>query len=467
MSLTLRPYQLAAIEQLRASYRAGKRAPLFQLPTGGGKTLVTSAVAQGARDRGNRVLIVVHRRELLNQTSEKLAWAGVEHGFIAADYQASPNLPVQIASIYTAARRLEALGEFDLIVFDEAHHTRALTWEKLIDSQPEAKLLGVTATPARLDGKGLGEHCDGCFDDLICGPSIAQLQKGGYLSEARYFVPASKVNLSGVQTRGGDYAINELGKRVDKRAITADALEWYEKLAAHQPAIAFCALVSHAEHVAEEFRIAGYRSECVHGDLPKAERDRLIKGLGNGEIEVLTSCDLISEGLDVPAVGAVILLRPTKSIVLHMQQIGRGMRPAPGKKHVIVLDHVDNIKRHGRPDMEHIWTLDGVEQQPGPTSKICPRCSHANRLNAEACEVCGLVFEGDGGGGRTIPPQMLGFLRELSADRLLAVLGMSYGQVKATRLSEPELRAYQESRGYKPGWVFNRLREQDMRGSLL
>jgi superfamily II DNA or RNA helicase len=195
--------------------------------------------------------------------------------------------------------------------------------------------------------------------------------------------------------------------------------------------------------------------------MAKDHRDRLIAGLGNGEIEVLTSCDLISEGLDVPALGAVILLRPTKSLVLHMQQIGRGMRPAPGKAALVVLDHVGNIRRHGRPDFERIWTLDGIDKPQGEAPvRICPECEAANPIGAEQCEFCGFEFP-HRGGGRKVPAHLPGDLAELSAERLAAIRAMPYRLVVTSRLSETELRVYAQHRGYRPGWVWHCLRDQE------
>jgi DNA repair protein RadD len=463
--LELRAYQTDLVERLRASYRNGHRAPLLQLATGGGKTIVFCEVARGAHARGNRVLVVAHRRELIAQAGAKLTWAGVSHGIIAAGFPPAPDAMVQVGSVQTLARRLHLLPPFNLLILDECHHARAAQWARLIDSQPGAKLLGVTATPARLDGKGLGAHCGGCFDDLISGPSIAELVDGEYLSPARYFVPDLRVDLSGLRVQAGDWVAADLAARVDQKAITGDAVAKYRELADHRPAIAFCALVSHAEHVAEQFREAGYRAASVDGKMAKPDRDRLIAGLGTGEIEVLPSCDLISEGLDVPALGGVILLRPTKSLVLHMQQIGRGMRPAPGKDALIVLDHVGNIRRHGRPDFERIWTLDGVEKPHGEAPlRICPECQAANPIGAEECEVCGFEFP-RGEGRRRAPGQQPGDLAEMTAERLTALQAMSYRQIVRTRLSETELRAYAQARGYKPGWVFHRLRDQRTRVS--
>jgi superfamily II DNA or RNA helicase len=174
----------------------------------------------------------------------------------------------------------------------------------------------------------------------------------------------------------------------------------------------------------------------------------------------LTSCDLVGEGLDVPALGAVILLRPTQSLVLHMQQIGRGMRAAPGKSALIVLDHVGNLGRHGRPDFERIWTLDGVDKAAGLT-RICAECGAVNKAGVECCEACGVEFPAGTGGGRRTPVQVSGDLAELSAERVAEIAAMSYRRVISARLSAAELHAYARMRGYKPGWVYYRLREME------
>jgi DNA repair protein RadD len=306
--------------------------------------------------------------------------------------------------------------------------------------------LGVTATPARLDGKGLGIAVGGIFDALVPGPSIRELVELGFLSPARVFVPESLIDLRGVRTRGGDFVAGDLAKRVDKHSVSGDAVEHYRLRADHQPAIAFGCTVDHCEHIAERFRDAGYRSQCVHGDLKTKDRDRMIAGLGTGEIEVLTSCDLISEGLDVPAVGAVILLRPTKSLVLFMQQVGRGMRTAPGKTALIINDHAGNTLRHGLPDQERIWTLDGIEMGDAPEIEI----SEDGEARAPT---------------RRPPSEIDGHLEEVTAERLAILARMPYWQIRKFKLPEAELRAYAQLKGYKRGWVYYRMREQQVGAS--
>jgi DNA repair protein RadD len=450
--IDLRPYQIRDIERLRRSFAAGHRAPLYQLPTGGGKTVIFCEVTRRVWESGHRVLIPVHRRELVHQTADKLRRVGVPFGIIAAGFPASPDLPVQVCSIATAIRR--DIGKFDLIIPDEAHHCRAQMWQTLFEMQSGARRLGVTATPERLDGKGL----DDVFDDLICGPSIAELIEDGYLAPARYFVPPTQLDLTRLRTQAGDWVASQLAERVDRTTITGDAIEQYRKYANHQPAIVFCATVAHAQHVAAMFCEAGYRAASVDGSMSMTERDRLIGGLATGEIEVLTSCDLISEGLDVPVVGALSLLRPTKSMVIHYQQIGRGMRPAPGKEYLVVLDHVGNIRRHGRPDEPRAWSLKGAEKKVNGEApqKICPQCYCANAANALKCEHCGFAFEKP----RPAPTIVPGQLVEAAKSQMPGLKNMSYPRaLRWAGTSEHRLQLVARARGYKPGWVYYRLQE--------
>ena len=367
---------------------------------------------------------------------------------------------MQVCSVQTASRHLQKLGAYDFIIIDEAHHSRADQWDRVIAAQSGARLLGVTATPQRLDGRGLGVSAGGEFDDLVLGPPAIELIAAGYLSQVRCFSPTHRLDLDRLRVRMGDYVATDVAALVDNSTITGNAVEDYRARAHHQPAIAFCALVSHAEHVAEAFRDAGYRSACVHGKTDKDERDRLIPALGTGEIEVLTSCDLISEGLDVPAVGAV--MRATKSLILHRQQIGRGMWPAPGKAALIVNDHVGNCIRHGIPEIEPVWSLDGVAKRNTPSLWECPECHNLNPLAASECGHCGYERPGaDSRGGRHARGVIPGTLDELTHARLAAIGRLSYAQVLTRNMTERELSAFGQVRGYAEGWVQCRLWEQE------
>jgi len=400
--IQLRPYQSEATERLRNAYRDGYNAPLLVLPTGAGKTIVFSWIAANAR---GRVLILVHRVELLRQTSEKLTMFGVDHGLISPHYRPQYHKAVQVASVQTLVRRMDQVEQPDLIVIDEAHHAMAGTWMRILNEY-QCRRLGVTATPMRADGKGMGD----VFDTIVEGPTVSELIEMGYLTNPKVYAPAAKIDLSGVKTRGGDYVRSELATAVDKPTITGDAVSYYRKLADGVPAVAFCVSVDHAKHVADQFRSAGYVSESVDGTMSDDERKRVLNGLGDG-IDVVTSCDLISEGTDIPAIGCAILLRPTQSEALYLQQVGRALRPYEDRKEAVILDHVGNVLRHGMPDEVRAWTLAGRERVNReksdnpvsqcdkcyavyPSGRICPECGHERELNQrEIAQVEGELME--------------------------------------------------------------------------
>lgn len=397
--IKLRDYQEAGVEGIRQSFKAGNRRVLFVLPTGGGKTICFSYIASGVARAEKRVLIIAHRRELLKQISKSLKASGVRHAVMTGGYVGIPRSQVVVASVFTLAKRLHHFPEPNLIIGDEAHHfTPDSTWGKVVNAFPNARVLGVTATPERLDGKGLGLM----FDDMVLGPSVAELTEQGYLSPADVYAP-SRPDLSHTRSRAGDYVTKDLEGTMDKPSITGSAVSHYRKLADGKRAIAFCVSVKHAEDVAAEFRAAGYRSHHVDGGMDERERDGVLKRFEEGEVQVLTSCDLVSEGFDLPAVEVAILLRPTKSLALYLQQVGRGLRIAPGKDKTVVLDHAGNTAIHGFIDEPREWRLtaglvrekrDAVPvvrtcpscfamHRPMP---VCPKCGHTYKLNARKVE---------------------------------------------------------------------------------
>lgn len=482
----LRPYQVQDIEKLRDAFRQGARAPLYQLSTGGGKTVVFSHVILSAIAKGTRVLVLAHRRELIKQASDKLTALGVPHGIVAAGLDRDHSAQVIVASIQTVARRLDSLPQFGLVVIDEAHHAVANTWSKLLEGQTNARLLGVTATPARLDGKGLGQSCGGHFDTIVCGPSMQELVDQGYLAPTKVFIPSATIDTKGIKTIAGDYDEGELEKRAT--GVTGDAVAEFAALPEGTTAMCFCVTVAHAEAVAAAFQEAGYRAVAVHGGMDKADRDDAIQGLQDGRTQVLTSCEIISEGVDVPSVGCVILLRPTKSLTMCLQQIGRGMRPKANGGHLTVLDHAKNCVVHGLPTEEREWTLEGkaksdkdvVPPQPWacvacnhlnpPARPTCAECGAAkpwkcrecgcfNHADAERCEECGAR--------RPSPRQILEMdnakmeeLKPVKVDPLERIVRMSYRSLVGRPRTEAELRAYAAAHGYKPGWVWHRLQDQ-------
>lgn len=378
------------MDELRARYTAGFKAPLLVLPTGGGKTFIFAYIAKQAAAKGIKVFILVHRQELLNQSSRSLDALGVRHGLIRPGYPEASMLPVQVASVQTLARRLARTHyQPGLIIVDEAHHATAGTWRKILDRFPQSKVLGVTATPCRTDGQGLTD----IFDCMVEGPTVKELIDMGFLCKPKVYGPPHAIDLQGVKRRGGDYDAKDLSDRVDRPRITGDVIGHYRKLAHQQPAIAFCVSVAHAQHVAADFCSAGYKAMCLDGSMPDAARRAAIEGLANGSIHVLTSCDIISEGTDIPTVSVAVLLRPTQSTGLFLQQVGRALRPAPGKEYALILDHAGNCMRHGMPDEDREWDLKGQpktskKQTDGPVIKQCEKCYHVYRP-APRCPNCG------------------------------------------------------------------------------
>lgn len=393
--MILRPYQDSIIAQVRQAIATGSRAPLVVSPTGSGKTVMFSHIAKGAGAKRKRVWILVHRAELVQQTSNTMRELGIAHGVIAAGWPIDPLPHVQVVSVQTVVRRTGGLVPPDVIIVDECHHAAAGTWGRILQSFPQAIRLGFTATPERLDGKGLAD----CFDALIRGPEVAWLIANGYLAPPKYYAPPNQLNLDGLHVRGGDFAKDELAKEMDKPVITGDAVQHYSRLCPGVPAVAFCASVAHAEHVAEAFSAAGYRAATIDGTLDRQERKARVRGLATGELQVLTSCEIISEGFDIPLVTAAILLRPTKSLGMHLQQVGRVLRTAPGKAHAIILDHVGNCLRHGLAEEERDWSLEGrpkkkrkAGEDDGPPVRQCPKC-FACHVPAPMCPECGHTYE--------------------------------------------------------------------------
>lgn len=385
--MNLRDYQHKAISDLRSAMQQGARAPLLCLPTGGGKTVILATIAAQAAAKGRRVLILVHRRELIHQTASKLAWAGLDHGIIAAGHPASDHA-VHVASVQTLVRRLPHMQwQPSLVIIDEAHHAAAGSWRKILEHWPDAYRLGVTATPCRLDGRGLSE----AFDHLVMGPSVADLVFWGFLSAARIYAPPMVADLSGIRRRAGDYANDQAAVAMDRPTVTGDAIAHYQRLAAGQQAIAFCCNVAHAISVCDAFKTAGISAALLLGNT--ADRDEVVAQYAAGVVRVLVTVDVVSEGFDVPAASCAILLRPTQSLSLYLQQVGRVLRPAPGKPHAIILDHVGNVPRHGFPDDPREWSLaEGIVRggrgTAAPSVRTCPQC-YAAFKPAPICPVCG------------------------------------------------------------------------------
>jgi DNA repair protein RadD len=446
MRYQLRDYQITGVEKIRASFAAGNRAVCYQLPTGGGKSICFSYITESAYKKGNSILILVHRDNLLDQASKKLDDIGIRHGLIAAGYP-QIRYRVQVASVQTLVRRLDQWDHFDLIIIDECHHSPSQTWHKIINHFSQARILGVTATPIRLDGKGLGNY----FDDLILGPTPLQLMAQGYLSVPLIYAP-TEFDDSGISKVGGDYNRKTIFDRMNNNFLTGCAVKHYTRLCPGEPAIAFCVSIEHAESVRDQFKSAGYASEALHSKMPDSLRKQYIADLASGKINVLTSCDIVSEGTDIPVLRTSILLRPTMSLGLFLQQVGRALRPYPGKPNAIILDHAGNCLRHGLPtdDIPWILTKDKMKFEKEIKIRRCPICFTVHEP-LPACPSCGYVYVVKRKKASE-PEQREGELQLITKDEVKEELE------KASALSD--FHSIAKKAGYKPGWAWIKWRER-------
>lgn len=360
-------------------------------PCGSGKTVIFSFLTSEISKRGKIVWILVHRDELVEQVSQTLEAFNVEHSFIAAG-RGHVVCRVYVCSVFSVARRSD-LQPPDVVIVDEAHHAiKNSTWGKLLARFPNALRIGVTATPQRLSGEPLSD----LFDEMILGPSVAELIEMGSLSKYKAFAPPG-IDVSQLATRAGDFARGQLAAAADKPTITGDAIREYTRLAAGKRAVAFCVSIEHAKNVAAQFTASGYPALCLDGTMSRELRRDVVRDFREGKIQVMTSCDIISEGFDLPAIEVAIMLRPTKSLALWIQQSGRALRPFPGKEYALLLDHAGNIERHGLPDEDRVWSLEGRLKKKGadkgPTVKVCPKCFAAQFSGRASCSFCGYVFD--------------------------------------------------------------------------
>jgi superfamily II DNA or RNA helicase len=391
-------FQGELVADLRSKLVAGWKAPLLVSPTGSGKTVMFAYLAGKMAARGTRAIIMAHRKELIKQISDTLADFDVPHGFITAGTKYDEDPCVHVASAFTAVRRLKSILAPDYVIVDEAHHAIAgSTWRKCIDHwrslNPKLRIIGVTATPQRLGGEGLHST----FDSMIIGPDTRTLIDAGYLCEYKMFAPPVPLNTSSLHMRGGDYRRDEVDALVDKPKITGNAVAHYRKYLDGRPTVAFANSIAHARHVAEDFAAAGYRSASIDGAMKAEDRDEVVRDFSAGQLNVMVSCDLVSEGFDVPGMHGAIFLRPTESLALYLQQCGRVLRTFADKEHAFILDHVGNSARHGLPCDERHWTLAGSKKSkrkdPDDIAiRQCPNCGCVCAQSAMVCDECEYAF---------------------------------------------------------------------------
>ena len=462
--ITLRPYQSKLIDELRQAYREEQN-PCLVLPTGGGKTIIAAGLAQSSQDRNRKVWFACHKDFLLEQTALAFSDMGVPHGFLAAG---RPNgmVPTMIVSIPTLHRRLHKITERpDVICWDECHHLASKTWKQIWEwAGPDCFHIGLTATPQRLDGRGLRPDFPGApgFERLILGPTTAELMEWGNLCQYKAFAP-SHPDLRNVGTVAGEYNQRELKTAVRKSVITGDVVEHYRRIAPGKRAIYFCVGVSYSKDLAADFNRAGFVAEHIDGNHTLEQRMAAAKRFARGETTILTNCALFSEGYDLSAqagmdvtVECVGLVRPTKSMSLHIQQMGRGMRPKENP--ALIIDHSGNIASHGLPDTDRDWSLVGRQKLPAnpSTVKTCPKCFSVLPKSASACP-CGYVFTVDSPGKDALA-HVEGTLNQIDTAEYNE-RKRTWSQIVGACTTLSDFQKAAKILRYKPGWAFMAYKE--------
>ncbi len=457
----LRPYQINLKDQVLASWDAGHRNVMMILPTGGGKTRLFCSVAIDLGINGPKLptALLVHRKELVQQISLTLAEEEIPHNIIAPkpvilgivgaqrrllgrqfyDHTA----PITVVSVDTLNARIlkheKWAKSIKLWITDEAAHLlKNNKWGRAVEFFPNAYGLGVTATPRRLDKKGLGRHADGVFDTMVEGPNVRWLIDNGYLCKYKIAIPASDYkNFLKKAGDGTDYTREAMAFASEKSQIIGDVVHNYQKFCDGKQAILFATDIVTATEMEKKFKTSGIAAKLLTGLTPDKERLDAMVDFRDKKTQVLLNVDLFDEGLDVPGIECVIMARPTMSTGKYCQMIGRGLRPVPGK-HLIIIDHVGNVTTHGLPCTPRKWTLDRIVKKRDKTNfiRICSNveCNSPYDRTLTACPWCGepAIRAGSGGGSRPPPEQVDGDLELLDVETLREMEA-------ATKLQDPEI----------------------------
>lgn len=442
-AIELRDYQIQIINETRQAIRDGCRTPLIKLPTGGGKTAIAGEIIKMAREKDKKVAFIVDRLALVDQASRHLFSVGMDHGIIQGNNPLTNYAkPVQIISVQTLARRRRPWG-FDIAIIDEAHILHK-AHKEIIENWNNLPFIGLSATPYT---KGLGL----VFDRLISPINIAQLIDMGYLVDAVAYGP-SKPDMTGVKITAGDYNQKQAGEKANDPKLVADILSTWMKLAKGKQTICFATNVLHSKYIVEQFRAAGVNAMHIDAYTESDDRRAAIKSFKDHDITLLSSVGVLTTGFDAPNAEVAILARPTKSLMLHIQMIGRVLRPYDGKETAMILDHSGNIERLGFHTDEMPETLHcGEKSEKKRQTKLpkpCPECDFMKTTSK--CPNCGFVAE---------------FKKE---NEIFEEAGELKQIKKNNRVYTPEqkaeffsgLKGHAMEKGYAKGWAAYKYREK-------
>lgn len=435
MTIELRDYQQGYIQKVREAYLQGYKAPCVVAPCGAGKSIIIASIAKQTADKGNHVLFLVHRKELCEQIEETFERIGI------------PKSQYEVGMVQTIVRRLDRTKKPSLIITDENHHSKAATYRKIYDYFSDVLRLGFTATPIRMNGSGLGDVNDVLVEEVDAKWLISNC----FLSPYKYYAP-KMIKTENLKLNNLKEFSNSSVEEEMKNVIYGDVIRHYQELASGEQAIAYCHSVEASVRTAEAFNEAGIKAAHIDGKTPKKEREEIIKDFRERRINILCNVDLIGEGFDVPDCSTVIMLRPTQSLSLYIQQSMRGMRYRKGKTSIII-DHVDNISRHGPPDMKRVWSLEGKKTNSGTEIKIkqCDNCYGVYDPKEKKCPLCGYKPE-------VVPKENeyevdeSAELEEIDTEKFQ--FRMDFREPKDCK-DMKELYELAESRNYKRGWAYH------------
>ncbi len=435
----------------------------FTVTHNSGKTTMAAEMIHRSVAKGGRVLVLAHRKELIDQLSARIDTFGIDHGVVMAGHpRALPWLPVQVASVQTLiGRESLALPDFTLIVIDEAHRAKAKTYTDLLARWPKAFTIGLSATPWRGDGKGLGD----LFDGSVIAAKPRELIESGRL--VPYVGFSSPVNLSGVAVKDGDYDATALASRVGTTQINGQIVERWLESANGLRTVVFACTLDHSRAIVAQFVAAGVAAEHLDGTTGKTEREAILARIRSGATKVVSNVGVLTEGWDLPDLGCVILARPTKSLSLYMQSTGRVLRTAKGKSVARIHDHAGVIIQHGLPDADHDYSLTSTaKKQPVAALRHCKECFAVWDPPGNVCPQCGAVIAG-GAAERAgpqdvdVPVIQIGELQTAAARAVAHLASLRASVTTQQKASEfKRLTRYADEKGYKKGWAAWKYKEQ-------
>jgi len=454
----LRDYQQSLIQQVFSHWCRGEKRLLLQLPTGAGKTVIFTSIILEFVLKNEPVLVLVHRQELLSQARATIeAMTGLPVGVIKAGYPVTPLPLVQVASIQTLTRR-KPWPKAALVIVDEAHHSCAESYQKVFRGYAGAYVLGVTATPARIDGQGF-KHTYGA---LILGPSVRELIDAKYLSQFKLFAAQNPIRTKGLRTVAGDFNQKQLAQQASSALVMGDIVATWRKHALGKKTVCFCVNVAHSKAIAAAYQDADISCEHLDGATPDGERQAILSRFRTGETQVLANCGIVSEGYDLADIEAVQCVRPTQSLGLWLQMVGRALRPHPGKQQALILDHTLNWLNHGLPDEVHPWSLEPISLESRKWALECPACSHVfkplpheQKSLFATCPNCQAWMQFEVSKTGEPPPPRL-----ITQDEAVEVQEVRTEADPLLIAELHRLRDWQESSGHKVSWIYYRFIEE-------